>query len=384
MQKSKRILLFVANDYTYFISHRLALAEAAMQEGYEVHVALPQIPQLPSQLTSKFTFHPFSLRRNSISVFTELGTLFSLYQLCRRLKPDLMHLITAKPAIYGGLVSKLVKIKSVVYLLPGLGYVFSANSLKARLLRMLIPFLNKIALSHKNGCLVLQNNDDQNFYIKTKQIKKENTRVIYGSGVDINFFTPDLIDSKPEPNSGVIIVLAARLLWEKGVAEFVEAAKLLKEQQSTARFALVGEPDWGNPSAIPLEQLHQWKDSGVVEWWGKSQDMREVFAKADIVCLPSYYGEGLPKVLLEAAACAKPIITTDSPGCREIVRDQVNGILIPIKNIEALVTALKILINDPEKRKKFGENGRRIVTAEFSIDKINQETLAVYRMLESR
>jgi glycosyltransferase involved in cell wall biosynthesis len=197
--------------------------------------------------------------------------------------------------------------------------------------------------------------------------------LIRGSGVDMNIFTP-----RPEPEGVPVVILAARMLWAKGIGEFVDAARLLREQKVEARFVLVGESDPGNPSAVPVWQLEQWHDSGVVEWWGACSDMPRVFAEAHVVCLPSYYPEGVPKVLIEAAACGRPIVTTDVPGCREVVRHEENGLLVPTRDPVALAAALRRLIMSPALRDFLGRRGREIAVAEFGLERVIAETLAVY------
>jgi glycosyltransferase involved in cell wall biosynthesis len=171
------------------------------------------------------------------------------------------------------------------------------------------------------------------------------------------------------------------MLWDKGIREFVEAARLLRSERVNARFALVGGSDEGNPAAVPTEQLEAWARSGDIEWWGKREDMPEAFAASHVVCLPSVYGEGVPKVLIEAAACGRPIVTTDSPGCREIVRHNVNGLLVPIRDHLALADALRRLISDPSLRRQMGKRGREIVLEEFTVKSVVEETLALYDSL---
>ena len=177
------------------------------------------------------------------------------------------------------------------------------------------------------------------------------------------------------------MILASRLLWDKGVGEFVDAARQLKQQGVSARFVLVGEGDSENPAAIPDHQLQAWHEQGAVEWWGRREDMPKVLAGSHIVCLPSAYGEGVPKVLIEAAACGRPIVTTDAPGCREIVENGLNGFLVPLHDATAVAEVLKKLIDSPQLRRTMGMRGRELVEREFSLDKVNNETLSLYGAL---
>jgi glycosyltransferase involved in cell wall biosynthesis len=222
---------------------------------------------------------------------------------------------------------------------------------------------------------IVQNPDDIGLLIKMG-VPEDRLRLIRGAGVDTEVFSPAL-ESPPEP---ITVLFSARMLWDKGAGEFVEAARLLTEAGVKARFILVGAPDPGNPASIPEETLSAWRGENGVEWWGHRDDMRSVFHTAHIACLPSYR-EGLPKVLLEAAACGLPIVATDTPGCREIVRDGDNGVLVPVQDAQALAVALRSLIDDGMLRAKMGRRAREIVLAEFSQEQVIAETLAVYHEL---
>jgi glycosyltransferase involved in cell wall biosynthesis len=207
-------------------------------------------------------------------------------------------------------------------------------------------------------------------------VNRENTIVIKGSGVDMAVFQP-----QPEADGVPAILFAGRLLWQKGVGEFVEMARRFQTAGIPARFIIVGYSEPSSPSAVPAEELERWNRSGLVEWWGRCTNMPEIFAQSHIVCLPSSYGEGVPKVLIEAAACGRAIVTTDTPGCREIARDGENGLLVPAENDDALFEALKKLVQDPVLRQQMGARGRQIAEAEFSLERICGETLAIYAQL---
>ncbi len=372
--EGKRIL-YVVNDADFFLSHRLPLAKAAQSYGYDVHVATPSGSGVERIVDEGFTFHSILLNRMGIRPFQEIKSLLGLYKLYSELQPALVHHVTIKPVLYGGMMARLARIPAVVSAVSGLGYVFIPRDFKAKLGRSSVKFLYRLALGHDNNIVIFQNPDDKNLFLESGMIAKGRVALIKGSGVDLRAFVPT-----SEPVTTPLIILASRMLWDKGVGEFVEAARLLQNAGLKARFALVGDTDPGNPAAVPTSQLEDWKRDGIVEWWGRRDDMPNVFAQAHIVCLPSYR-EGLPKVLIEAAASGRSIITTDVPGCREVVRDGENGLLVQMRATAALAMALRKLIEDPELRRRMGKKGRELAVAEFSVETVVNETLAIYREL---
>jgi glycosyltransferase involved in cell wall biosynthesis len=300
-----------------------------------------------------------------------------LESLYRRLRPDLVHHVTIKPVLYGGVAARLAKVPAVVFAVPGLGHVFVQTGVRASVLRNVVKRVYRFVFAHPRAKVIFQNPDDQALMERAQLVNAADSVLIRGSGVDMNVFTP-----RPEPPGVPVVVLAARMLWAKGVGEFVDAARQLREQKIEARFVLAGDSDPGNPSAVPVWQLEQWHDSGAVEWWGACDDMPRVLADAHIVCLPSYR-EGLPKVLIEAAASGRPIVTTDVPGCREVVRHEENGLLVPARNAAALAAALRRLILSPVLRQFLGQRGREIAVAEFGLEKVIEQTLSIYKELLS-
>jgi glycosyltransferase involved in cell wall biosynthesis len=291
----------------------------------------------------------------------------------RGFKPHLVHTVALKPAVYAYVVRTLTGIGSIVYALGGLGFVFSSRKPLARFLRPVLLGLFRRMFSKNNARLILQNPDDGALLLSANVVRPDRVRLIRGSGVDTSKFSPG-----PIPVGTPLVMLPARLLWDKGVGEFVAAARTLKGQGLAARFALVGGRDPHNPECIPADKVDAWVAEGVVEAWGNRDDMPEVLRQAAIVCLPSYR-EGLPKALLEAASCARPIVTFDVPGCREVVRDGDNGLLVPFKDIESLTKALATLISDPDLRERMGKAGREKVLSEFSQEQVAEETVRVWR-----
>lgn len=372
---SRKLLLLVTEDW-YFWSHRLPLAREAKSKGYTVIVAT-RVRDHGSQIIAEgFKLIPIRMLRRNRNPFKELGALLELIQIYRDEQPDIVHHVAVKPVVFGSIAAVISKVPRVVNAIAGLGYVFSSRSIRARLLRPFIKYLFMILLNRANTRTILQNQDDRSMLIESGIVRRELTSLIQGSGVDPQVYAP-----VPEPDGLITVILASRMLWDKGIKEFVEAAQLLRAKQITARFALVGESDTENPAAVPTEQLEAWDRCGDVEWWGKRVDMPEVFAGAHIVCLPSAYGEGIPKVLIEAAACGRPIVTTDSPGCREIVQHGQNGLLVPVRNPAALANALQNLIYDPALRSQMGKRGREIALEGFTVKKVVDETLALYDRL---
>lgn len=375
--KQIKLLFFVTEDW-YFCSHRLPLALAAKQAGYDVSVVTRVSAHGDQIKAAGIKLIPLNLSRRGSNPFAELKVIGRLISIYRSEQPDIVHHVALKPVLYGSFASRIARVPMVVNAMAGLGLLFSSRSLKVHLARPVFMLFFRFLLNRKGARVILQNPDDVALMCESGVLNIKRITLIRGSGVDTQEF-----EAQPEPGGEPVAILASRLLWEKGVAEFVNAARVLKKEGVLARFALVGEGDIENPGSIHEEQLRAWHDEGVIELWGQRADMPDVFALSHIVCLPSFYGEGVPKVLIEAAACEKPIVTTDSPGCREIVRDGVNGILVPIRDSSAVAQALKKLIESPELRKKMGKNGRELVVREFSLDKVNRETLAIYKELQA-
>lgn len=370
-----RLLFFVTEDW-YFVSHRLPVAIAAKNAGFDVCVVTRVRAHDARIRECGLELIPLEMSRRSINPLSGLRAIIELVSIYRKVRPDIVHHVAVKPVVYGTVAALVAHVPCTVNALAGLGIIFSSQSIKARLIRPVIKAMFRLLLNRKNSRVILQNPDDVAMMCREGIVGERRIALIRGSGVDTDQF-----QARPEPPGPPVVMLASRLLWDKGVGEFVEAASLVKSQGVNARFVLVGEGDPENPSSIPDAQLQAWNDSGVIEWWGRKDNMPEVLAQAHIVCLPTFYGEGIPKVLIEAASCGRPIVTTDAPGCREIVRDGENGCLVPIRDSSAVADAIKKLIESPDLRREFGSKGRSLVIREFSIDKINRETLGVYQEL---
>lgn len=370
-----KILFVVAEDW-YFWSHRRPIATAALQNGYEVFVATRVGNCGEKIIEAGFRLLPLRLNRSSYSLFHELRTVAELRRIYQREKPDIIHHIALKPILYGSMAALGSRRVQVVNAFAGLGYLVSSPSFKAKALKQVLWKMFRFLLNRRNSFLLLQNCEDRDLLVAEVGVRPEKTTVIRGSGVDVNEFQPtDEVPSTP------IVLLSSRMLWIKGICDFVEAAKLLRTRGINARFVLAGDTDPGSPGSIPREKLQEWQNAGPVEWWGHQQSMSGMVQQAALVCLPSHGGEGVPKALIEAAACGRAIVATDVPGCRDIVRHGTNGLLVPPKNPVALADAIDRLLKDAPLRAEMGHRGREIAVNEFSEEKVIQQTLALYHRL---
>lgn len=372
MSKPPKIL-FLVNKASFFISHRLAVAQMAIDEGWEVHVAAPYDKDSVGILEEKgMHFHGFPLDRGSRGI-KELKTIAAIGKIYKKIKPDLAFNITMKPVIYGGLVAKYFCKTPSVSMVTGLGYAFMVPGIKGKLYKTLALTGYRLALKRVTGKVIFQNPDDQSLFTKKNVITTSSSPVIIrGTGIDTRLYSPANRDENATP----IVLLPARMLWDKGVGEFVAAAKQLKAEGVEARFLLAGDSDKSNPASISKGQILAWQRQGTIEWLGHCPSMQEWYQQANIICLPSYR-EGLPRALLEAASSACAIVTTDAPGCREVVKEGKNGYLVPVKNSRALATALKKLILDRELCRAMGKEGSRMIEENFSEEKLSRETLNI-------
>jgi glycosyltransferase involved in cell wall biosynthesis len=370
-----RLLLLITED-RFLWSHRLPIARAALQDGYEVIIAT-RVNGDPQRIRDQgFRLFPLHLARESYSLINEFRAIRELRQLYRTERPDVVHHVALKPVLYGSIAALGRNGMQVINALTGLGYLATSSSLRARALRLPIWNALRFLLNRPNHWVLLQNQEDKQLLVSKLKVPPDKITIIQGSGVDMNLFQPT-----PEPAGTPIVLLASRMLWIKGISEFVEAANLLKRKGVSARFVLAGDSDPSSPSAIPRQQLLNWQISGAVEWWGHQQEMSEIFRQANVVCLPSQGGEGVPKVLIEAAASGRAIVATDVPGCRNVVRQGVNGLLVPPKDVPAFAKAIEDLLKNPVMRLQMANCGREIAVSEFSEDVVINQTLALYREL---
>ncbi len=364
--------MFVVNTDSFFMSHRLPIALAAIEQGYEVHVATSLTTCEKQMRSLGFIVHPLSLCRRSMNIFSNGRVFFQILRLFFLIKPDIVHLVTIKPVLMGGVAARFTSVSSVVVAISGMGFIFISQGIKARIRRLIVGQLYRLVFSRQGLTVIFQNKDDQASLIKLGQLSKENTRLIRGSGVDLTRY-----HLAPLPQGQPVVILAARLLIDKGVREFVQAARILKNDGSVARFVLVGEPDLGNPATISDNELRQWVSEGVIEWWGLRNDIPQVFTASTLVVLPSYR-EGLPKVLIEAAACGRAVITTDVPGCRDAIEPNVTGLLVPVRDSRSLANAIKQLLDNPLLCECMGQAGRKLAERSFDVREVVEQHMHIY------
>ncbi len=374
-----KCILFANTDW-YLYNFRLSFAAALRDGGHDVLLVSPPGPYGEKLRSLGFRWIEAPMQRASLNPLRELALLSWLWHLMRRERPDIVHGFTIKCAVYGALIGRLVE-AGRVSAVEGMGYVFISDSFKAQLLRLFLRLLMRAALAGERVRLILLNHDDLKLFERARIIPSEKIRLLSGSGVDCSCFLPPSKEHT-SADAPLRVVLAARMLWDKGVGEFVEAARLLKSQGRPLRFLLAGVPDPGNPAAIAEETLLAWQAEGLVEWLGHVADMPTLLAEADMVVLPSYR-EGLPRSLIEAAACARPLIAADAPGCREVVTDNVDGLLVPVRDAKALAEAIAKLQDDPSLAKRLGQVARAKALAEFDDHVVIAQTLAVYDEIAS-
>jgi len=371
----KKILLFVVNVDWFFVSHRLPIALQASRQGYEVHVACA-MTGLQDQLEGYgFNVHPLPIERGSSGIANVVQTIQALIALFTAIKPDITHLVTIKPVLLGGFVARLTGVKRVVAAISGLGYVFIAQGFSARLRRFIIGKLYGVALHRPLTRVVFQNADDCRIISSMVRLSPEQSVLVKGSGVDLDRFV-----MTQEPSGTPVVVLLARLLRDKGILEFCEAASIIGRAGFSARFCLIGDYDYDNPAALSRRDCESIAQESGVELWGKRSDIPEVLSQANIVALPSYR-EGLPKVLIEAAACGRAVVTTDVPGCRDAIVPDVTGLLVPVRNAQALAEAILRLLKDSELRRAMGVAGRKFAEDEFDIRGVVERHMEIYKEL---
>ena len=363
------------------MTHRIAVARALAETGAEIHVAVPadhvwapddfSIDEIEK---AGFKLHTIPLSRRGKNVLQDVRTFLSIFSLIRHTRPNVVHLFTIKPVIYGGIAARILGVKAVISTITGLGHVFITQGPINSLVRVLVVSLYRIATGHSNSRVIVQNSGDAETLVRVGAVHCEKIRLVPGSGVDLTNFPVT-----QEPDDIPLVILPSRLIWDKGVGEFAKAANAIEKRGISCRFALVGDTRASNPRAVPEKIIREWVGEGFLEWWGRRTDMPEVYAQSAIVCLPTTYGEGVPKVLIEAAASSRAIVATNIAGCREIVQHGGNGLLVPPRDSDALVEALIELISDPERRAKMGRKGREIVSAGMTEEHVIASTLDVYR-----
>lgn len=369
-----RIILSANTDW-YLYNFRSALARVIQETGADVLLTSPYGSYVRRIREEGFRWCEIKISRRGMNPFVEGISLLTYLSLYRRERPDLVHHFTIKPVIYGSLAARILGVPAVVNSITGLGYLFVNPGKFAALLRIMAKPFYRIALSTPHSRVIFQNQRDRDLFVGQELVSTDRTLIIPGSGVDPGQFKPSI-----EPPGKPVVLMASRMLWDKGVGELVEAARLLRQRSIVGKIVLVGGTDEGNPASVSSSQLRKWQDESIIEWLGHRDDMPGIMASAHIVVLPSY-GEGLPKVLIEAGAAGKPVVATDVQGCRDIIQHGVNGLLVPPKNAVALAEALNQLIDDAELREKMGVEARKLILESYTNDHINRQTLELYRKM---
>jgi glycosyltransferase involved in cell wall biosynthesis len=370
-----KIILFANTDW-YLYNFRLGLIKELRARGHEIILLSPPGDHHERLKEQGFRWLPFPLSRQGINPVNEIQTFVRLVRIYRQIRPDIVHHFTIKPVIYGSCAAHLLRVSGIINSITGLGHLFIDPGFITRILRLIAKWLYRFSL--RSTQIIFENPEDRNIFIQHKFARTEQTHLILGTGVDVEKFQPT-----KKSNEIPLVLFSSRLLATKGLIEFVDAIRILNKKGRKARFAIAGTPDPGNPASIPQGQLDSWRHESLAELWGWQDDMPAALTKTDIFCLPSYR-EGVPNALLEACASGLPIVTTDVPGCRDVVKHGVNGLLVPPRDANALADALETLITNPALRSTMGKAGRQISIEKFSLSNIISQNMTVYDRVINR
>lgn len=373
-----RRLLYVVSDLGFFVSHRIDLAHAARATGYEVGVACPPAPDMSALHDSGLEHLPLELERGSVSLLSAWRSFRSIWRIVSQFKPDATHLITSKLVILGGIATRLQR-RQALAAITGLGFVFTHQTLKARLLRVAIVRGYRAALCHPNCHLVFQNETDLGTFKRLGIARDGQTTLIPGSGVDLEKIVPADLLEQGLP----VVLMPSRMLRDKGVPEFVEVARRINTPKPRARFLLLGDPDPNNPSSLTSEELTEFVEKGWVEWHGHVADVGAVLAKAHLVLFPSWR-EGFPKTLIDAAAAGRAAVTNDVPGCRDAIIDGVTGLLCKPRDVDDMVRSVNALLEDPGRLAEMGAAARAHAETAFDVKHVAARHLSIYNALANQ
>ena len=370
----KEKILFITNVDWFFLSHRLEIGLQAISEGYEVHIAT-SFTNCENDLISKgFKTHELDIDRCKTNVFNSLRTFLNILIITYKIKPDIIHSITIKPVLFGGIVSRLFRRTNFVASISGLNNIFISKSKLNKIIRIFVKILYKFSLSQKRVKVIFQNSNDERIITKCCNLKNENKILIPGSGTDLSFFKPDKTKNKSD-----IVLFASRLLISKGILEFIKSAEALNS--SGYKFLIAGKLDIDNPDCISKKELDFYLKKGIVEYLGEISNIRELLLKSKIVVLPSFYGEGLPKILIEAAACGVPVITTDHPGCRDAIIPGKTGILVPIKDTKSIIKGIKTLLKSRVIYENMSKEARVLDLKKYDVKDVVRKNIRIYDQL---
>jgi len=369
----KMKIFFVSNTSWYLYNFRLPLLKEILSKGHAVFALAPRDKYVKQLQQNEITHVDIAISRSSINPIKDISLILKLITIYKEYRPDVIQHFTVKPVIYGTIAARLCHIKYIFNMVPGMGYVFTGTSFKKFWVQRIVRLLYQKTMNFSHH-VFFQNRDDSYYFLKYKLVDKQKTSILPGTGVDIDKFRPGNIIKK----KGVTFVIAARMLWDKGIGEFVEAARTLRLRYKNTNFWLLGPVDLQNPKGIRSEQLEDWNKEGVINYHGMTDNVKSYLERSDVIVLPSYYREGIPLSLLEGAAMGMPIITTESPGCRDVVEDGKNGYLVPIKNSVKLASAMEKFIVNPELISRMGKASRKMAVEKFDSKKIVKKILKYY------
>ena len=369
----KNKILYIINDLDFFISHRLPIAIAAQKAGHKIFISSSPISKNVEKIKIyKFNFIPIPITRSKKNIFLEIKLFFSILMVILKIKPDIIQLITIKPLLYGGIISRFLNIKLTIFTIAGLGYVYNNDNF---ILRFIVLKLLKFSINQPRSLIIMQNPSDKVYLKKEKVIEKQKIIFTKGSGINLSKYKP----SKNIPKD-LLITLASRMIGEKGVFEFVKASTEIYKYDKKIKFLLIGKHDPESPSHIPLKILKKFNNKSIypnLRWINFKKNIIKIINKSSIIALPSYH-EGVPKILLEAAACGKPIIASNIGGCREVVINGYNGLLVKKKNAKDLAVKIKKLVTNKKLISKMSINSRKKAVLEFDIKKVIKKHIEIY------
>lgn len=370
--QAPRVCFVITEDW-YFWSHRRILAQHLVQRGCRVDL-VTNLGKLESQIRAMGVIpHSIGMRRSGKNPFSEANVVGRMARLFREQKPDIVHLVGMKPIVYGSIAARMAKVPATVCAVAGLGWLFTPGNPIKLLARLMVQQYFRIMLGHRKDVrFIVQNEHHKRTLLQRRMADEQQVDLVAGAGVNVSRFGYTS-ESKETPT----VLTHGRMLWDKGIGELVHAARLIKKHEIVCNFVLVGDPDPANPASIPKQQLEKWHSQGIVEWHGRREDIPELLSKAHIACLPSHH-EGFPLSLVEASACGRPIVTTDIPGCRDVVEDGKTGLLVPTKSPDQLALALAKLILNSEMRQEMGRRGRQRAVERMSCETVNRQTYECY------
>lgn len=365
-------ILYVINVDWFFISHFLPVGLEAIKRDYEVHIICGVTDKKEYLERLGFIVHPLFISRSGTSAKNEIKTIIEMYKIIKSINPQILEFFTIKPVLYGGIVSRFLKISKKVFYITGLGYIFIAKGLKGFIVRNIVKTLYKLAISGETNSIITENIYDRELINSLNAVSDNQIRIIRGAGADLSkyFYIQ-------ENNENIKVSMACRLLKDKGVFEYIDAAKILKQKLPNVEFELYGDIDTHNPASLISTDIEKIKNDGFVKVYGFSSDISKVFSDSNIIVLPSYR-EGLPKVLIEAAACGRAVVTTDVPGCRDAIEANVTGLLCEVKNSKSLAEQIEKLLLNNELRNNMGKAGRELAQKEFDINKVIEKHFEIY------